>query len=389
MKKLTWILAVCMLITCFAGCAPDAGQPSESAIPTEPSETAAPTEPEKLFITSDEVDLRQMVVDYMYAMANIQWTAGVTIDYSSYSSSLVYESGKTYLGMVYNNNRNGFEAFLDLMDENNQHTGTITGWSSAVGNSCATCIEHAWQLVSPGVEYEYSIDMMPYYENTGVIAVGDIDWSCYDGKNTNSIIRGNERSVVLEAYAMAMPGDSMVRYQNTGGHALMVTKEPTVVRNADGSINLVNSYMYLTDQNNRLHNRREYPSSWEVDRKVSFANALQDGYLPVTVPELRDGKAPVPTFEVSNPPTAEDLAAGIVRGSVRSNYCLNTVRIEVRSGDTVVASAKAHPYERNFGFKNLGNQLGIANLPTGEYTLVITAEVGLATQTLIETNFSK
>lgn len=392
MKKTALFLALILMLGCITGCDTSPANPSNpnqsQPTQTQPTETEA-TEPEKLFITSDEVDLRQMVVDYMYAMANIQWTAGVTLDYSSYSSSLVYESGKTYLGMVYNNNRNGLEAFLDLMDENNQHTGTITGWSSAVGNSCATSIEHAWQLVSPTVEYEYSIDMMPYYENTGVVPVGDIDWSVYDGKNTNTIIQGNERSVILEAYALAMPGDAMVRYLNNGGHALMVTKEPTIVRNEDGSINMVNSYMYLTDQNNRLHNRREYPSSWEVDKAVSFSQALMEGYLPVTVAELRDGMAPVPTFQVNNVPTAADLANGTVTGSVKCNYCLNTVRMELRSGDAVVASAQAHPYERNFGFKDLGKKLNITELPSGEYTLVIVAEVGLATETLYETTFTK
>ncbi|MBE6974519.1 MAG: hypothetical protein E7436_03410 [Ruminococcaceae bacterium] len=379
MKKIAWLLSLCLLVTWFAGCVGD---------PADPTETAAPTEPEKLFITSDEVDLRQMVVDYMLAMANVQWTAGVTIDYSSYSSSLVYESGKTYLGMVYNNNRNGYEAFMDLLDENNCHTGTITGWSSAVGNSCATCIEHAWQLISPTVEYEYSIDMMPYYENTGVVPIGDIDWSCYNGTNTNSIISQHDRQTIFEAYAQMLPGDALVRYQNTGGHALMLTKEPTIVRNPDGSINMVQSYLYLTDQNNRLHNRREYPSSWEVDRPMTFSNAFQEGYLPVTVAELRDGQAPVPTFTVTAP-TAENLSAGNVKGSVRSNYCLNTLRMELRSGETLVATAVAHPYERSCGFSDLGKDLKIADLPAGQYTLTIIAEVGLATQTIVETTFTK
>lgn len=373
MKKLSILLCAVLLFSCFTGCTPTSDEP---------------TEPERLFITSDEVDLRQMVVDYMYAMANVQWTAGITIDYSSYSSSLVYESGKTYLGMVYNNNQNGFEAFMDLLDENNCHTGTITGWSSAVGNSCATSIEHAWQLVSATVDYGYSQDMMPYYKHTGVVPVGDIDWSCYNGTNTNSIIGQHDRQTIFEAYAQMLPGDALMRYQNNGGHALMLTKAPTVVRNEDGTINMAQSYLYLTDQNNRLHNRREYPSSWEVDRPMTFSNALQDGYLPVTVAELRDGIAPVPTFTVTAP-TAENLAAGNVKGNVRSNYCLNTLRMELRSGETLVATAVSHPYERSCGFSDLGKDLKIADLPAGQYTLTIIAEVGLATQTIVETTFTK
>lgn len=374
MKKIVLvILALAMLIS-FTGC---------DHQPTEPSE------PEKLFINSDEVDLRQVAVDYMYAMANIQWTAGTLLDYSNYSATLVYEPGKTYLGMVYNSNGNGLEAFQAVLDENNQHIGTVTGWSSAPGNSCATSIEHAWQQISPTVSYEYSVDMMPYYEDSGVLAVGDIDWSCYNGSNTGSVISGNDKNVILEAYAQVLPGDAMVRYLTNGGHALMVTKAPTVVRNEDGSINMVNSYLYLTDQNIRLHNRREYPSSWEVDRPVTFAAALADGYLPVTCAELKEGKAPVPTFEVKSAPTAEDLAKGNIKGSIKSNYCLNTVRMELRSGDQVIASVEEHPYSKTYGLKNPGKDLNIAQLSAGEYTLVVIAQVGLGTQTLLEITFSK
>ncbi len=370
MKKIAILLACLLLFASLQGC--------QSTVPAE-----------KETITSQEVDLRQMVVDYMYAMANIQWTAETRLDFSNYSASLVYEPGQTYLGVVYNSNGTGLEGFQAVLDEENRYIGTVTGWSSSPGNSCATSIEHAWQLISPNVEFQYCIDMMPYYENTGIVAVGDIDWSCYNGTNTGSVISSNDRSVILEAYALALPGDALMRYQNTGGHALMVTKEPAVVRNEDGSINMANSYLYLTDQNIRLHDRREYPSSWEVDRPVSFANALQDGYLPVTVAQLRDGASPVPTFEVSNAPTAESIAAGTVKGSVRSNYCINTLQMEIFSGDQVVASATAHPYERTYGFQNLAKKLNISDLPTGRYTLVITAEVGLGEKILVEETFSK
>ena len=382
MKKLAVIFATILVLTSFAGCI-------AAPTPVTQPATQPPTEPPKLFITSDEVDLRQMVVDYMLQMANIQWTAGVTIDYSNNSKTLVYEAGKTYLGIVYNNNRNGLEGFRAILDENNLYTGTDTNWNTSPGNSCATCIEHAWQLISPSVEYEYSIDMMPVYENTGVIGLGDIDWSCYDGKNTNSIIRGNERKVVLEAYALAKPGDALVRYQNTGGHALMVTKESTIVRNPDGSINMAQSFMYLTDQNNRLNNSREYPSSWAVDKKTSFANILQDGFLPVSVAELLNGAAPITTITVTPPPTAEALAYGNVTGPVDSKYCLNTVRVEIRSGDQVVASTQKHPYKRSFDLATLSKALNISQLPAGQYTLVLVAEVGLVTETLLSTSFSK
>ena len=398
MKKLALFLAVVLLLSCFAGCdqTPVANTELPTVPPTEPSTepsteppTEPPTEPEKLFITNDEVDLRQMVVDYMLAMANIKWTAGLTIDYSFSSKSLVYESGKTYLGMVYNATYTGYEKFLSILDENNNHIGTDTNWQTSPGNSCSTTIEHAWQLVSPTVEYGSCYNMLPYYESNGVVAIGDIDWSLYDGEDTNSVFKNTERKVLLEAYALMQPGDALVRFINNAGHALMVTKAPEVVRNPDGSVNLVNSYLYLTEQNNLINNTREYPSSWKVNMKVSFSQVLMDKYLPVTVAELRDGASPIPTFQVTEAPKAEDLAGGTVAGTVESNYCFNTVRIEIRSGDQVVASAQDHTYKRSFDLGSLSEALNIAQLPAGQYTLAVIAEVGLATKTLVEVNFSK
>ena len=381
MKKLAVILAAILLLICFAGCdqIPGANTSPKS------------TEPEKLFITSEEVDLRQMVVDYMYAMANIRWTAGQTLDYSNYgANNLIYEAGQTYFGMVYNNNATGLEKFQSILDTNGLNVDSEIRWDSAAGNSCATSIRHAWQQISTTAGFGYSADMMPCYRYSGVVAIGDIDWSCYDRTHTKTVIQGNSRDVILEAYALTLPGDALVRHLgDAGGHALMITKAPTVVRNEDGSINLVNSYLYLTDQNNNLNNKREYPSSWTVDAKVSFSSALQEGYLPVTVAELRDGRTEVPRLELEGVPTEQEVTLGNVTGTVKSNYCINTVRLEIRSGDRVVVDAAAHPYAVSFSLQELGQALNIQDLSAGEYTLVVIAEVGLATQTLFTLSFSR
>lgn len=343
------------------------------------------------YITSEEVDLRQMVVQYMYDMAKLQWTASQTLNYSAQGSpSLIYEQGKTYLGMVYNNNATGLENFKRYLDASGTLVAESDSWNESPGNSCATSIEHAWQLVCASVEYQYSVDMLPYYEETGVLAVGDIDWSQYDGGNTTiSVLNKNDRETVYEAYALGLPGDAMVRYLNTGGHALMITKEPTIVRNDDGTINPEQSYVYLTDQNNLLNTLREYPSSWKVDHPISFMAAYMDGYLPVTAKELQEGKAPVPTFEMGTKVKAEDLAKGFLKGSVKSNYCIHEVHAELLSNGEVIASAADYPYTRNYGFKNLRKDLGISDLAAGTYTLKIDVKVGLAEKTIVEVEFTK
>ena len=391
MKKLSILLVLALLLGCFAGCVPAVKEPAESTgsdqqESTGPSDTDAP---EELTISCKGVNVRQMVVDYMLKMANVKWKAGTTIDYSKHSPTLVYRAGKTYLGVVYNNNKTGLEKFSSALDSSGTYVTDNTSWDDSVGNSCATSIEHAWQQVCPSIEYGYSKDMMPYYEDTGVLGVGDIDWSAYNGKNTNTILSAHNRNDIINSYAQTHAGDCLVRYWDTDGHAMMITKEPEVCRNGDGSVNMVNSFLYVTDQTSTINNRRECPSSWNVDRKMSFSDVWTAGYLPVTAPELQSGVAPDASFELENIPTQDDMTKGFFSCTVKSNYCMNLVRLEILSGDKVVTSAEKHPYTRSFSFKVLGDAAGLNNLPSGEYTLKLFAEVGIGSITLAQIPFSK
>ncbi|MBQ7330302.1 MAG: hypothetical protein IJW94_00685 [Oscillospiraceae bacterium] len=442
MKKISILLALILLLSCFAGCAPAADDPAEStgsgqqqestgsnqqestgtsatdgqestgtnqqestgtsATDSQESTGAPVDEPDDdipegvLALSGKGVSARKLAVKYMLDMANLKWSPDHDINFTEFGfDKLVYEAGKTYYGVVYNNNSTGFEKFCSVLDDNNTYLeSNITwndwnGWNESPGNSCATSIEHAWQQISPTVEYGYSKDMMPYYKETNVLGVGDIDWSTYNGKNTNTILKGNDRMVVMEAYALTHLGDGVVRYWDNGGHALMITKEPEVYRNEDGSVNPVKSFLYLTEQNNYLNLRREYPSSWGVDMKMSFTEVYNQGYLPVTIAELQSDVVPNATFDVENEPTAEALAQGSLSCTVESNYCMNVVKVEILSGDEVVASAEDYPYKKVFPCKKLGEAVGLDELAAGEYTLKITAEVGLGSITLVNISFTK
>ncbi len=319
------------------------------------------------------VDLRAVAVEYMRAMAKVEWTAGPRIDYSFNNKTLIYEPGQKYVGMIYNNCRNVLENFEEALDENGVYKLEDTGWNTAPGNSCATSIKHAWQLISPTVEYQYSVDMMPPYPETGVKAVGGIDWSRYDGKNTtNSVLNENPMQTVLEAYAAALPGDAFMRYLDTGGHALMVTLPATVVRTEDGSIDPEQSFAYLTDQNCVINHFRDLPSSWKVDRQVSFAKCYADGWLPVTVQELIDGKAPAPEFSLSK--QIFDPGKGFC-GRIRSNYALMNVLLTLNGTEYLL-----HPYTKAFRLSAFGKLV----TPKKGDRIVLTAEVGLGSCVLAD-----
>lgn len=349
--------------------------------------------PQMQYAPQNAAELRQIAIDYMYDMAKIPWIANTRIDYSFNNASLIYEPGQTYLGMIYNNNRNGMEAFREALDEKGVYQLADIGWDTAPGNSCATSIKHAWQMISPDVEYQYSVDMMPYYPDTGVLPVGNINWSGYDGKNTtNSILKVTDKNIILEAYAQAQPADGFMRYLDNGGHALMLTLEPLVVRQENGKIDSEQSFLFLTDQNNKMNTLREYPSSWKVDHKVSFEKAYCDGWLPVTVRELRQGHAPMPIFEVAGQPTRASLEAGYgLEMQVKSNYCIVSLVAELRekgADGSLLQAVESHPYRRELSLHTLEKRLNLKNLSPGEYCLSIRAKVGLGEAELLHVVFS-
>ena len=344
------------------------------------------------YITSDEADLRGMAVQYMYDMANIKWTATKEINYASQGmTALKYQAGKTYYGMVYNNNGTGLEKFKTILDSGNKYIGTDVAWKSSPGNSCATSVEHAWEQVSTDVAFDYAVNMMPYYKNTGVVAIGDIDWNLYDGKHTgNSIINNTDKDVIYEAYALTQPGDAFIRYFYTGGHALMITKDTIVVRDGSGKINPNASYVFLTDQNNLINNTREYPSSWTVDNKVSFATALSQSYLPVTITALRDGKTEVPKYEMTGLCTADDLALSTLKGTLTTNYVVMQVDAKITDASgKVVVTGEAYPYTRGFKLEVMAQKLKMWELPAGDYNIEVTVKNGFGTETILDMDYTK
>lgn len=334
--------------------------------------------------------LRQAVVDYMYAMANVQWTSNAYIDYTTTpgaGANLKYEVGKTYLGMVYNNNRAGLEKFQSILVNGSIYNETDTGWQTSPGNSCATSIEHAWQIVSPSVEYEYSQDMNPILAQ-GVLPVGDVAWGVYDAttKLTDPVVTATGETGMYEAYAKIYKGDAVVRYKNGGGHAMMVTSDVHVIRKADGSIDPSKSYVLLTDQNNTINNARAYPSSWGYNVKTTFAKLYADGYIPVTCKELVENKCPIPAFRVVNASTSRDMSSCHLRGILESNYNIMTVTANILDAQgQIVKTAEDYPYTKTYDLANLSGVLSLGGLASGEYRLQITAKAGLGADKALNT----
>lgn len=397
-----FVLAVFLLFSCGGSPTETGAQETETEPetapvtgPTETEESQAPETdaPEIEYLT--DVDLRAKAVEYMHRMANIEWTLAddTTLDFSSISPKLVYTPGK-YLGFIYNTEPSCVEDFEDLIAAGPySNPGARAGGTP--GNTCSTSILAAWQTVSPNVNYSYTIDMMPGVRKNGVIPVGNVPWDKYDGSSSvkgntqTSVLGAMERSDAFEAYALARPGDAFMRQLENGGHALMVTGETTVVRKSDGTINPDRSYVILTDQNSVINTKREFPSSWGYDVKRSFASVYSDGYLPVTLPELVENKTEKPYFKLDDGCNLSALQYGRISCKVVSNYNINDVFITVSKDGTDVLSASIHPHKKNASISYAVRNLGIESLEGGSYRFTVTASTPLASETVLETDFTK
>lgn len=319
-------------------------------------------------------------------MANIQWTAGATLDYSNQSggsSSLKYVKGTTYKGMPYNNAQSSYELFKDTV-VNGTYSPSSTSWDSAPGNSCAISIRHAWQSIGPAVRFDSSKDLNPVL-GTGVLKVGDINWSSYTLANpsTQSVIYAHsDPYVIINAYALVGKGDAFVTFTNGHGHSFMVVSNSPVY--SGGQIDYSKSKITVLEQNNYLSTSSDgYSTSWRT-LTVDYYYLYEKNHLPVTCQALQDDKAEVTENTVTGASTSTDLVTCYLKGNLTSNYFLKQVTAEVtNAGGKVVASAKDYPASYNatvaakrYSFADLAPELNLASVPAGDYTLTIKVKAG-------------
>ncbi len=395
------VFSLLLLVLLFALLSAGCSQPGETEETTLPPETTASPEqtetaaaPQSGFSIPENIDLREIVADYMRQMGLVEWTPSENIDFSkalSITGDVVYNAGTTYRGMPYANRQCGLELFLNDLDEKNVYRGS-TNYQKCTGNTCTTSIRNAWQLVSNKIDFKYAVDMLPYYKQTGVLALGDIPWDGYDEKNTtNSVLSKVDEQKVYEAYALLKTGDAVTRYLDSNGHARMVTGEVFVARNNNGTINSARSTAVLTEQTSHWakdsDSRRK--THWNVDRSFSFGALYKDGYLPVTIAELQENKCDEPTFEISNKPIAKSFTTSkAFRGQVISNYKILSAVLSLTKDGQTVNSHTFYVEDRKFDMADYNAFCDISSLPSGAYTFTAKCKIGIGEYTVFTMDFT-
>ena len=280
--------------------------------------------------------------------------------------------------------------------------GGYDGFVKYMGNDCSTAVTWAWRQISP-IRINVTTDtyaggaypsrtryMVPNDENRqtyGIYPIGNWTTSNYnaekgtwtaveydpalaaytvtDERSTEDILANNGRDTILEAYAQAHRGDAIVSHRatpneegiyNHSGHCRMLTADPVIIRNVNGTIDENLSYVVSTEQGSP-DSGDGWTSSWKVNYVRNFELLLQNTpdvspnpagpYLPVTIRALKDEAVRAPYMSKAV------ALSGPVTGKFYSNYGFISMTVTVMNGFVTVLF-------ENESFTGINFQDGIA-----------------------------
>ncbi|MBE6563742.1 MAG: hypothetical protein E7655_00485 [Ruminococcaceae bacterium] len=346
--------------------------------------------------------MRQKVVDYMWEMADVAWTPSITINYSgrlSYSTP-AYEAGKTYYGLPYNSANGNAAAFSSLLKNGTLPAGVDTDWYHLPGNSCSTSILLAYHYAFNQLSREVGAsNMIPVY-NIGFDQVGSYGQPKYIThtgaiREASGATKEEQLQTLYKAYELLQPGDAIVQRWNTSAgeylaHSRLIVGYPEVVRNADGTINGKESKLVTLEQSSSISQNRGHSTTWPHHRYTFESLAVGNSYVPITVNDMKTGFSDPVWCTIRSFNTADNIASGI-RGNIESNYQIESVTLDIRSGDASISAVTVHPTFSKFCFLEEYSALEttLSALPKGSYTVVISAEVCGEPYELTRIDFSK
>ncbi len=376
MKKiLSLLLIICMMLSVLISCKKETDNPDETENAVA---TFDETEYKKDILPEENINPRDIVVDYMYKMASIEWKASQTIDLSSVKDTLIYRKGQKYKGIIYCtvNNMNNYDAFAAEIED-----GVYTGSSdkaTVVGNHCSSAIRVAYDLISNDVTFGSTVDMVPS-RNKGTKIVGDYTFNALD-KTTDEIIARNTAEKMYECYALLKKGDNILTCWGSTGHTRMIV-DVVVERDSSGKINPGRSYVVTVEQTSSFERDKEtkLTTSWFIDHKYKFSELFNEKYIPLTIDAL-EGNIPSITGQ------ALTGSANITKGKL--NGIIYSKGVPIQSVDVKVITPEGElVIDKNFvNTEKVKNQFlcqtitidELTTLPAGryQYSLIVNTVYG-------------
>ena len=299
-------------------------------------------------LTEGQQKLRDRVVEEMYKMGTVVWHVTEPVDHTSTCNDGqchgVYEPEIKNVGMPYNHKNGSWNRFMYCMEQREDgsyqfqdwvyDTEGYDGYDLYIGNDCSTAVLQAYLTVSNSVDFIRSSYTVPAM-NLGWLPVGEWEWDLgYDmlssiHRQTDTYLEHNGKDVMFEAYACLRKGDGLGQNSDQGGHNRMLSEDAVVVRDENGVIDPDYSYVLVHEQGPpHMNEETKTYSTWNINWKYTFASLFGKDYIPITIEELVTGEMETPECYLEG--GVEDSRLGLVVGTVKANYSLDAVKMEVR-----------------------------------------------------------
>ena len=421
MKKLLGLI-LCALLLC--GCAKTPavqveGAPVYLSDYTPVDRSQEPEDPEARLQWRRDVAEKEM-----RRMMSVLWTPAEDITYCYNVGSAGPEAdkvmhpkyvvtlykGRIYQGIPYTHGCGSGDAMISYatgVDEKGVYTLTGLDWAhfsgeakntqqkrARLGNNCADSVFWAWASVANSITFKGTTTMTKDY---GCIPLGG--YKTMPGQyraHTNTLCQANGEQTMFACYALMQKADGLV-YVNgyDTGHAIMCVSTH-VERKQDGTIDGEKSYAIILDQTascevgqkhyfNETLGQEVYLCE-ELDKKKSFNELYETGYLPLTIREFTD-PAPLADIKVKDSlqnVTADTLLTGEITASHRVAFV--TCTITDNTGKTVQKAVcygkEAEMYRfdlsrftDSFEQAVMQGKIDVSALDSGEYTACLTAHL--------------
>ena len=313
--------------------------------------------------------VREQIVQRMYDQATVKWSPTVTFTDTharmpdGRKPRAVFEPGQVYYGLPYTQrNRVTVEKFASEIRD-----GKLAAPEELFevwGADCVGTVDYSLSKYIPLPMMNLTPDFI--WDRNHFKLLGNLK---IDGTAGSSSYLKNKYSPqeIYEAYAQLQKGDVTCTHWEKGAHARLISGNTHVVRNWDGIIDPVESYFIITEISSNLSDTKvknnfgglltsedyvvpfkpdkrytdiknlselaDKNSNFRVNKKVTFKQAYDGCYAPLTPNVFITGEVEVPYARIINPNTAENIKNGF-KGTICSNYTIISIKYQIKNRKT-------------------------------------------------------
>ena len=298
-------------------------------------------------------EIRAMAVKAMRDALTVKWVAPDYYTLDKYMTDLSarflhFRPDRVYAGMAYTNGNTGILTWLHFYDfETGLMKTDMPTLVYEMGNACFIGAMWGWSAVLPDWWLWNAPDT---FLQEDIVPVGPYrlereKWILLHDYSTTALCALNGEQVLYESYACVKPADLLSYRRPEDDHTTMVTEDPVVVRNPDGTIDGEQSYVMVQEQAFRGAPAEEDGQTvyyyGNTAHKCFFKNLWKAQFIPYTHKIFTGEKPYVPARidleGVSGVKGWEDLKAC----TIHSPYKIISIDVSIReSGENGVVLSR-------------------------------------------------